>query len=78
VLIVDPLQRLSYNWGVGGDGSGLQWVVLFTLTPAEGGTRLRMEQSGFGPDQQAAYKGAGYGWQKFFAGLERVLNGDAE
>jgi uncharacterized protein YndB with AHSA1/START domain len=52
--------------------------VLFTLTPAEGGTHLRMEQSGFGPDQQAAYKGAGYGWQKFFAGLERVLNGDAE
>ena len=72
VLVVDPPQRLSYNWGVGGDG-GLQWVVLFTLTPAEGGTRVRMEQSGFGPDQQAAYQGANYGWQKFFGGLERVV-----
>jgi uncharacterized protein YndB with AHSA1/START domain len=75
VLIVDPLQRLSYNWGVGGSESGLQWVVLWTLTPAEGGTHVRMEQSGFRPDQQAAYGGAKYGWQKFFAGLERVLGG---
>jgi hypothetical protein len=31
-----------------------------------------MEQSGFRPDQQAAYKGANYGWQKFFNNLERV------
>ena len=72
VLIVDPLQRLSYNWGVGGSG-GLQWVVLWTLTPEEGGTHVRMEQSGFGHDQQAAYQGAKYGWQKFFGGLESVL-----
>jgi uncharacterized protein YndB with AHSA1/START domain len=75
VLVVDPLQRLSYNWGVGGGESGLQWVVLWTLTPAEGGTHVRMEQSGFGPDQQAAYQGARYGWQKFFGGLEQVLGG---
>jgi hypothetical protein len=34
-----------------------------------------MEQSGFRPDQQAAYQGAKYGWQKFFDGLERVLGG---
>ena len=77
VLIVDPLQRLSYNWGVGGDqaASGLQWVVLWTLTPTEGGTHLRMEQSGFGPHQKANYQGAKYGWHKFFGGLERVLGG---
>jgi hypothetical protein len=31
-----------------------------------------MEQSGFGPDQEANYKGASYGWQKFIGGLERV------
>jgi uncharacterized protein YndB with AHSA1/START domain len=75
VLIVEPLQRLSYIWGVGGSESagGLRWVVLFTLTPAEGGTHVRMEQSGFRPDQQAAYGGAKYGWQKFFNSLERVL-----
>ena len=57
VLVVDPLQRLSYNWGVGGSESGLQWVVLWTLTPAEGGTHVRMEQSGFRPDQQASLSG---------------------
>ena len=73
VLSIDPLRRLSYNWGVGGSESGLQWVVVFTLTPAEGGTHVRMEQSGFRSDQQAAYQGAKYGWQKFFGGLEGVL-----
>jgi uncharacterized protein YndB with AHSA1/START domain len=77
VLVVDPLRRLSYSWGVGGSESGLQWVVQLTLTPAEGGTRLRMEQSGFGPDQKAAYHGAQYGWTKFIGNLERVL-GEAD
>jgi uncharacterized protein YndB with AHSA1/START domain len=69
VLIVDHLKRLSYTWG----SLGLESVVLWTLTPAEGGTHVRMEHSGFRPDQQAAYKGATYGWQHFFGGLERVL-----
>jgi hypothetical protein len=32
-----------------------------------------MEQSGFRPEQQAAYHGANYGWQKFIGNLERVL-----
>jgi uncharacterized protein YndB with AHSA1/START domain len=73
VLIVDSLKQLSYTWGTLGHGS----VVLFTLTPAESGTHLRMEHSGFGPNQDAAYKGANYGWQKFFGGLERVLSGGA-
>ena len=31
------------------------------------GTHLRMEQSGFRPDQQQAYHGAKDGWQKFLA-----------
>ena len=44
-----------------------------TLTPTRTGTHLRMEQSGFRPDQQQAYQGAKYGWQKFFANLEQVL-----
>jgi uncharacterized protein YndB with AHSA1/START domain len=76
VLIVDPLKQLSYSWGVGGSEStgALQWVVNWTLTPSEGGTHVRMEQSGFGSDQKAAYQGAKYGWQKFFAGLERVVS----
>lgn len=70
VLIVDPMKRLSYSWST----MGLDSVVLFTLTPAEGGTHLRMEHSGFRPDQQQAYGGAKYGWQRFFDGLERLLD----
>jgi uncharacterized protein YndB with AHSA1/START domain len=71
VLIVDPLQRLSYTWS----SLGLDSFVLWTLTPVEGGTHVRMEHSGFRPDQQAAYQGATYGWQKFLGALERVLGG---
>jgi hypothetical protein len=32
-----------------------------------------MEQSGFRPDQEQAYQGAKYGWQKFFTALESVV-----
>ena len=69
VLVVEPHSRLSYSWGSLGMGS----VVTFTLTPTESGTHLRMEQSGFRPDQEANYKGANYGWQKFLGNLERVV-----
>jgi hypothetical protein len=34
-----------------------------------------MEQSGFGEHQDAAYKGAKYGWQNFMSNLERVVDG---
>ena len=69
VLAVEPSKTLSYTWGA----YGLKSVVTWTLTPSSAGTHLRMEQSGFRPDQQQAYHGAKYGWQKFFANLEQVL-----
>jgi uncharacterized protein YndB with AHSA1/START domain len=68
VLVVEPNSRLSYTWG----SMGLDSAVAWTLTPTKGGTHVRMEQSGFGPEQDANYKGAAYGWQKFVGGLERV------
>ena len=71
VLVVEPLKRLSYRW----NALGLESVVLFTLTADKGGTHVRMEHSGFRDDQQQAYSGAKYGWQKFFSNLERVLDG---
>jgi len=75
VLEVSPHTRLSYRWGVGGAdaASGLSTVVTLTLTPTEAGTHLRMEQSGFRPDQERNLQGAKYGWQKFLGGLEQVL-----
>ncbi len=69
VQIVQPLQQLAYTWCA----LGLDSVVLFTLTPADGGTHLRMEHSGFRADQMQAYKGANYGWQKFLSSLDRLL-----
>jgi uncharacterized protein YndB with AHSA1/START domain len=49
-------------------------VVAWTLTPTASGTHLRMEQSGFRPGQEANFKGATYGWNKFIGNLERVLD----
>ncbi len=69
VSVVDPFKELSYSWVA----MGLETVVRWTLTPADGGTHLRMEQSGFGPGREANYKGAKYGWQSFFNGLECTL-----
>ncbi|HEY0526910.1 MAG TPA: SRPBCC domain-containing protein [Stellaceae bacterium] len=69
VLTVEPNKTLSYTWA----SYGLKSVVTWTLTPTDTGTRLRMEQSGFRTDQQQAYQGATYGWQRFFANLEQIL-----
>ena len=69
VVTVEPPERLSYTWG----SMGMESVVAWTLAPTPGGTLVRMEQSGFREDQEANYKGAMYGWQKFFGGLERVV-----
>jgi uncharacterized protein YndB with AHSA1/START domain len=69
VTALEPNQTLSYSWAA----YGLKSVVTWTLTPTSTGTHLRMEQLGFRPDQQQAFQGATYGWQKFFADLEQVL-----
>jgi uncharacterized protein YndB with AHSA1/START domain len=69
VMAVEPNKTLSYTWGA----YGLESVVTWTLTATGAGTHLRMEQSGFRPDQQQAYHGAKAGWPRFFANLEQVL-----
>ena len=50
VLDVEPNKTLSYTWGA----DHLESVVTWTLTPTSTGTHLRMEQSGFRPDQPQA------------------------
>jgi uncharacterized protein YndB with AHSA1/START domain len=70
VLAVETNKTLSYTW----DAFGLESVVTFTLTPTpNGGTHLRMEQAGFRPDQERAYRGAKVAWAEFFAALEQVI-----
>ena len=69
VVAVKPNETLSYTWAA----YGLESVVTWTLTPTSAGTLLRMEQSGFRPDQKQAYHGARHGWQQSFAALEQLL-----
>jgi uncharacterized protein YndB with AHSA1/START domain len=71
VLVIEPNKKLSYRW----NALGLDSVVVFTLAATKSGTLMRMEQSGFRPDQNAAFNGAQYGWQAFFGNLENVVAG---
>jgi uncharacterized protein YndB with AHSA1/START domain len=71
VLVVEPNKQLSYTWSA----MGQETIVAWTLTPTKTGTLLRMEQSGFRPDQRQNYNGAKYGWNKFIGNLDRVVGG---
>jgi uncharacterized protein YndB with AHSA1/START domain len=77
VLVVEPCERLAYRWDASGEeaAGGLRTVVTWTLTPTKGGVLVRMEQSGFRPEDEGNYQGAAYGWQRYLAGLERVAAG---
>ena len=77
VLVVEPNERLAYSWNASGDeaAGGLKTVVTWTLKPTKGGTHVRMEQSGFRPEEEANYQGATYGWQRFIGSLEKVVAG---
>lgn len=68
VLEIDPPRRLVYSW-IGGsaanatDGSVLDSVLTFTLTPVEGGTRLKLVHDGFrSPQNDAGYEAMSHGW----------------
>ena len=69
---IEPLRKLSYDWGVG----DMATVVTFTLTPTPSGTRLVLVHSGFKPDQKKNFGGARYGWKmmgnKLVDLLERI------
>jgi uncharacterized protein YndB with AHSA1/START domain len=69
VLAVEPNKMLSYTWAA----YSLESIVTWTIIPTTTGSRLRMEQSGFRPDQRQAYQGAKGGWRQFFTALEQVL-----
>lgn len=71
VLVLEPHSRLAYSWATMGSTSTVTW----TLTPTQSGTHLRMEQTGFKSEQDAAYKGANYGWNMFIGKMEQVLGG---
>lgn len=69
VLAVEPHKSLAYTW----QAHGLESVVTWTLSKTESGTRLRMEQTGFGADQEKAYRGATSGWNRFLDRMGAVI-----
>ncbi len=70
VLEVVPHERLVYSWKGGHDtntgyGSPLDTVVTWTLTPAPGGTRLRLVHAGFITQRNdVAFQKMSEGWKK--------------
>jgi uncharacterized protein YndB with AHSA1/START domain len=70
VLEVVPNEKLVYSWKGGSDdnpayGSRLDSIVTWTLTPADGGTRLRLVHSGFrSPGNDFAFDIMSGGWAR--------------
>ena len=77
VLVIEPFETLSYTWNFRHDDPALDLrsVVTFTLSPSETGARLRVEQTGFRPEQRQAYGGARAGWPDLLAKLDQLLAG---
>jgi uncharacterized protein YndB with AHSA1/START domain len=79
VLEATPNERLVYAWKGGHEGnaeygSRLETIVTWTLTRAEGGTRLRLVHSGFRAPQNAfAFKRMSEGWPKVFEKIETIV-----
>ena len=74
VLTVVPHEELSYTWNASGEeaATGIRTVVKWTLEAIAGGVLVRMEQSGFRPQDQRNVMGAKYGWERNLGELERV------
>jgi uncharacterized protein YndB with AHSA1/START domain len=77
VLIVHPPHRLSWSQNASGDqaADGLHSVVTWTLTPTATGTNVRMEQSGFRPQDAGGYQAMKFGWPGVLTKLEQVTKG---
>ena len=74
VLEIDEPRRLAYSWNASGDeaADGLKSVVTWTLSPADGGTHVRMEHTGFRPQDEGGRQAMGGGWPRIVEGLGRV------
>jgi uncharacterized protein YndB with AHSA1/START domain len=77
VLEIVPNERLVYSWNASGDQAkdGLKTIVTLTLTPLGDGTAVRMEQSGFRPEDEGGYRAMGGGWPGMLARMEEVISG---
>lgn len=74
VLNIRPNEHLSYSWDASGEQAkdGLKTTVSWTLTPADTGTSVRMEQAGFRPQDEGGYQAMGAGWPRIVDKLGEV------
>jgi uncharacterized protein YndB with AHSA1/START domain len=78
VLEVTPNERLVYAWKSGhadnvGYGAPLDTVVTWTLSPVEGGARLRLVHAGFAiPRNDTAFDSMSDGWAKVVRNLDAL------
>ena len=74
VLEVVLHEKLVYSWHASGEQApdGLKTIVTWTLTPGANGTHVRMEQSGFRPQDENGYRGMGGGWPRILGRLDDV------
>lgn len=72
VLEVRKPNRLSYSWAWGtndpmfGQGGGGNTTVTYIVEPVPGGSKLRLEHSGFGDANAMAFQMLSGGWQHKF------------
>ena len=80
VVALHPFDRLAYTWNTARDGetNTLQTIVTWTLETVEGGTLVRMEQSGFRAEEIHAHTGASQAWPGYFDQLEGLLTQQLE
>jgi uncharacterized protein YndB with AHSA1/START domain len=74
----DPPRELSYSWVGGSSAPGaivpaLDSVVTWTLTPVEGGTKVRMVHDGFvSPRNDMGYDAMSGGWANVVKSIAKV------
>jgi len=80
VLEVVPPARFAYAWRGGdesneGYGSKLDTLVTWTLTQVPGGTRLKLEHSGFvTPKNDTAFQNMGNGWRTIVPRIANIID----
>lgn len=81
VLEIIPFIKLVYSWkgGMSGDTPKLDSIVIWTLSPSEGGTMLQLEHNGFkGFKNYLPYLIMNKGWLKIGKRLITILNQTAQ
>jgi uncharacterized protein YndB with AHSA1/START domain len=80
IKVVEPISRFAYTWRIDGlpEDDPRRTFVDFVLSPAGGGTRLTVTESGFAQvpaeTHDHAYKGNIEGWEKELDELTAYLD----